>query len=165
MSATRDFVISRVFDASRELVFKAWTDPARMAKWWGPRVMTTPVCELDARPGGAYRVVMRAPDGTDYPITGVYREVAPPERLVLTMDCREHPAAWHDLVKPNRRPDETNPAGELLTTVTFEDVAGKTKLTVRVTFQSDEIGDAMLKMGMNEGWSQSLDRLAELTQS
>ncbi len=82
----RDFVITRVFDAPPELVFKAWTDPKHMARWWGPRIMTTPVCEMDVRPGGAYRIVMHAPDGSDYPITGVYREVTPPRRLVMTMD-------------------------------------------------------------------------------
>lgn len=157
-----DFVISRVFDAPRALVFEAWTNPRQMAQWWGPREFTNPVCDLDVRVGGAYRIVMRGVDGVDYPITGVYREVVKPERLVLTMDVSEHPAAWHDMVKPNRRKDETNPAGLMLTTVTFDDLNGKTKLTVRTRFESTAIRDAMLKMGMTEGWSQSLDRLSEL---
>ena len=157
----REFVISRVLVAPPEMVFNAWTDAKHMTQWWGPRSFTNPVCELDARPGGAYRIVMRALDGDEYPIKGVYCEVVKPERLVMTMDCSEHPAEWHDLVKPNRRKEETNPAGEILSTVTFEELDGKTKLTVRIRFDSTAIRDAMLKMGMNEGWSQSLDRLAE----
>lgn len=157
-----DFVIQRVFDAPRELVFAAWTDPVHLSKWWGPHAFTIPVCQLDLRPGGAYRIVMRHTDGVDYPIKGVFREIIRPQRLVMTMDVSEHPPQWHDLVKPNRAKDDTNPAGELLTTVTFDDLGGKTKLTIRQQFQSKAVADAMKKMGMNEGWSQSLDRLREL---
>ncbi|HXB03070.1 MAG TPA: SRPBCC domain-containing protein [Opitutaceae bacterium] len=160
--ADRVFVISRMFDAPRELVWKAWTEPKHMAQWWGPSSFTTPVCELDVRPGGAYRIVMRGADGVDYPITGVYREIVPPARLVMTMDCTEHPAAWHDMVKPDRKKGEKNPAGEMLQTVTFESFDGKTKLTIRICLETAAIRDAMVKMGMNEGWSLSLDRLAEL---
>jgi uncharacterized protein YndB with AHSA1/START domain len=158
----QDFVISRVFDAPRALVWRTWTEPKQLARWWGPKAVTNPVCQLDVRPGGAHRIVMRMPDGIEYPISGVYREVVPPERLVMTMDCAEHPEAWHDQIKPNRGPGEKNPAGVLLQTITFEDLGGKTKLTVRTKFQSLAIRDAMLKMGMNEGWSQSLDRLSTL---
>ena len=156
------FVIARTFDAPRELVWEAWTNPQHVANWWGPRFFDNSICDLDVRQGGAYRIVMRGPDGTEYPITGVYREVVKPERLVLTMDVSGHPAAWHDMVKPDRTEDETNPAGEMLTTVIFEDLDGKTKLTVQTRFGSTTIRDAMLKMGMTEGWSQSLDRLTEL---
>ena len=156
-----EFVIARVLDAPRELVYQAWTDPKHLARWWGPHTVTNPVCELDVRPGGAYRIVTRMPDGVDYPITGAYVEIVPPERLVMTMDCAEHPDAWHDMVKPGRRKEERNPAGEMLHTVTFEALGGKTKLTVRTRFVSAEVRDAMVKMGMNEGWSQSLERLAK----
>jgi uncharacterized protein YndB with AHSA1/START domain len=159
--AASEFVISRVFDAPRELVFKMWTDPKHMAKWFGPRSFTNPTCELNPHKGGAHRVVMRSPDGVDYPVKGVYWEVVEAERIVMTQDCSEHPPGWHDLVDPNRPKDNSNPAGILLTTVTFEDVSGKTKLTVRTRFETAAIRDAMLKMGMTEGWSQTLDRLAE----
>jgi len=142
-------------------VFKAWTKPEHMMRWWGPHSFTNPVCEMDVRPGGAHRIVMRSPEGVEYPLKGVYREVVEPERLVMTIDCSEHPAEWHDLVNPSREEGEGNPAGEMLSTVTFEDLDGKTKLTVRTRFDSVAIRDAMLKMGMTEGWSQSLDRLAE----
>ena len=156
-----EFVITRVFDAPRELVWKAWTDPKHMAQWWGPRGFTNPVCEMDVQPGRAYRIVMRSPDGVEYPIKGAYREIVEPERLVMTMDCSEHPDAWHDLVNPNHKKAEGNPAWEMVSTATFEAIEGKTKLTVRTRFESAAIREAMLKMGMTEGWSQSLDRLAE----
>ena len=131
-----------------------------MAQWWGPHTFTNPVCDMDVRPGGAYRIVMRAPDGVDYPLKGVFREVARPERFAMTMDCSEHPDAWHDLVKPNRPKEERNPAGEMLCTVTFDENAGKTKVAIRIRFASAGLREAMVKMGMNEGWSESLDRLA-----
>lgn len=159
----REFVISRVFNAPRELVWRAWTDPKHMAKWWGPRAFTNPICEMDVRPGGAYRIVMRSPEGAEYPLKGVFKETIQSEKLVLTMDASGHPAEWHDMINPHRRKGE-NAAGELLQIVTFEDIGGQTRLTIRTRFESTAIRDAMVKMGMNEGWSQSLERLAgELT--
>jgi uncharacterized protein YndB with AHSA1/START domain len=80
----------------------------------------------------------------------------------MTLDCAEHPEAWHDMVKPGRGPDERNPAGELVQTVTFEDLGGSTRVSIRTRFETVAIRDAMVKMGMNEGWSQSLERLAAL---
>jgi uncharacterized protein YndB with AHSA1/START domain len=156
-----EFVITRVFDAPRELVYRMWVEPEHLARWWGPRMMKTPVCQIDVRPGGAYRIVMRTPDATDYPITGKFVEVSAPHRLVLTMDCTEHPAAWHDMVKPDRKKGEDNPAGIMHTTVTFEESGGKTTMTVRTKFASRPIAESMKKMGMREGWSESLDRLTE----
>lgn len=162
-AAADEFVLTRVIDAPRELVFDAWTDPQKLALWWGPRIMKTPVCEIDLRIGGAYRVVMRAPDGTNYPLTGVYREIDRPRRLAMTMDCSEHPKAWHDMVKPNRAAGDDNPAGIMQGTFTFEEQGGKTLLTIRMRMASAAIRDSMVTMGMNEGWKESLERLAELT--
>ena len=76
--------IRRTFDAPRALVWRAWTDPKMMAQWFGPRMFTTPVCELDVRVGGALRIVMRGPDGSEYPMKGIFTEVVPEERLVFT---------------------------------------------------------------------------------
>ncbi|HSY27330.1 MAG TPA: SRPBCC family protein [Burkholderiaceae bacterium] len=157
-----DFVISRLLDAPRELVFKAWTDPVHMARWWGPKMFSAPICEMDVRPGGSHRIVMRSPDGEDYPIKGYFREVVEPERIVMTMDCSEHPAAWHDMVNPNRAPGDDNPAGEMISTITFEAHDSKTLLTIRVRLKTPAIRNAMVKMGMNEGWGMSLDKLEEL---
>src|SRR6267378_4035150 len=83
-AAERELVLTRIIDAPRELVFRMWTDAVHLAKWWGPRDFTNPVCEIDFRPGGALRFVMRAPNGTDYPMGGVFREIIEPERLVFT---------------------------------------------------------------------------------
>jgi uncharacterized protein YndB with AHSA1/START domain len=82
-SNEREVVITRIFDAPRALVFQAWTDPKQMAQWWGPHGMSNPICEMDVRPGGAYRIVMRNPNGVDYPMKGVYREVVKACRLAL----------------------------------------------------------------------------------
>jgi uncharacterized protein YndB with AHSA1/START domain len=146
--ADRDFVISRVLDAPRALVWRAWTEPARMAEWWGPKTFTSPVCDMDVRPGGAWRIVMRFPDGTDYPLKGVYRQVVAPERLVMSMDLSEHPDAWHDRVNPNRDRSKGRSALNPLCTVTFEEEGGKTKLTIAMSFATASLRDAMVNMGM-----------------
>jgi uncharacterized protein YndB with AHSA1/START domain len=163
-----DFVISRVFDAPRELVFEAWTEAKYMRRWWGPRTVTNPVCEMDVRPGGAYRITMRMPDGSEYPITGVFKEVVRPERLVMTLEGSGHPKEWHDKVlascaeQGSRGYDEKNPVGDVLCIITFEKLGEKTKVTVRQRFISAAIRNAMVKLGMDEGWMESLDKLAEL---
>ena len=152
----RSVVITRLFDAPRELVWRAWTEPEHMAQWFGPKVFHNPVCEVDLRVGGAWRIVMRAPDGTDYPLKGVYREIVKPERIVSSIDLAEHPGSWHAMVNPGREPLE------LSWTVTFEDFAGKTRLSVRTDFSTTTLRDAFVKMGMGEGWSESFDKLADL---
>src|SRR5437016_584736 len=82
-SNKREVVITRIFDAPRELVFKAWTDPKHMAQWWSPKWFTNPVCELDVRPGGAILIHMAGPDGVVYPMKGVFQEIVAPQRLVF----------------------------------------------------------------------------------
>jgi uncharacterized protein YndB with AHSA1/START domain len=134
-----EMILTRVFDAPRELVWKLWTEPEHIRKWWGPKGFTLPGCEMDFRSGGRYRFVMRGPDGQDAPFHGVYREIVRNERIVFT-------AILDNL-----------PGHELLTTVTFADEAGKTKLTVRQTTPPGEAG-----RGQNQGWSETLERLADL---
>jgi len=162
MPAADEIVLTRHFEASREKLFQAWTDETILANWWAPHIFTNPVCILDVRPGGTYRIVMRSPEGIDYPLKGVYQEVLKPEHLVMTMDCSEHPADWHDVVKPDRNPDETNPAGEMLLTISFMEKDGQTTLIIRTRFQSTSIRKAFTRMGMNDGWNESLDSLAAL---
>jgi uncharacterized protein YndB with AHSA1/START domain len=161
VGSERDCVITRTFDAPRTLVFKAWTDPKHMAQWWGPDGFTNPVCELDVRPGGAWRIVMRAPNGEEHPAKGIYREVVPPERLVFTIDHSELSDQWHALVNPGRDKSKDKPALEGISTVTFDEQDGKTTVTIRTRFESVEILEAFAKMGMAQGWSQSLERLAQ----
>lgn len=155
----RDFSIAREFDFPRELVFKAWSEPKHFAAWWGPCSFTNPVCEIDFKAGGAYRITMRSPEGVDYPIKGIYREIVRPERLVMTIDCSEHPAEWHDMTNPDR--DRSKPPQlDALQTVTFEDLGGRTRLSIHTRFETAALRDRMVKMGMTEGWSGSLDKLA-----
>jgi uncharacterized protein YndB with AHSA1/START domain len=142
----QELVITRVFDAPRELLFKAWTDPKLVAIWWGPHRFTNPVCELDARPGGAIRIHMRGPDGTVYPMTGVYKEIVEPERIVFTSAALDE--AGH-------------PMFELLTTVTFAEQGGKTKQILRACVIMRTAKAAPYLAGMEAGWTQSLERLAE----
>jgi uncharacterized protein YndB with AHSA1/START domain len=146
-SAKREIVIARVFDAPRDLVFKAWIDAKQMAQWWGPQGFTNPVCELDVRPGGAIRIDMRGPDGIVYPMTGTFREIVEPERLVFTAMAEDK---------------DGNPLLEAHTTVTFEELGGKTKLTVHARAVGIAPIAAQMLEGMEAGWTQSLERLAAL---
>jgi uncharacterized protein YndB with AHSA1/START domain len=143
----RELVLTRLIDAPRDLVFRAWTDPRHLAQWWGPHGFTNPVCEVDLRPGGALRIEMRGPDGAVYPLRGVFREVVAPERLVFTNDALD--AAGQPLI-------------EGITTVTFAEQDGKTLLTVRDHILKAAPGAADALAGMDEGWNQSLDRLVAL---
>jgi len=140
----QELVLTRVFDAPRELVFKVWTDPKHVAQWWGPQGFTNPVCELDLRPGGAIRIHMRGPDGTVYPMTGVYQEVVQPERLVFTIAVLDA---------------NGNPMFEVLTTVTFAKQSGKTKQILRARVIKRTAQAAPYLAGMEAGWTQMLDRL------
>jgi len=142
----RELVITRVFDAPRALVFKVWTDPKHLAQWWGPKGFTNPVCEVDARVGGAWRIVMRSPDGVEYPGGGVYREIVEPERLVFTNIATD---------------TEGNPLLDGLTTVTFAEHGSKTKLTLQTRAVALVAAAAAALEGMEAGWTQSLERLAE----
>jgi uncharacterized protein YndB with AHSA1/START domain len=141
-----ELVITRVYHAPRQLVFKAWTDAERLKRWWGPNGFTNVVCELDPRPGGIVRIHMRAPDGTVYPNEGVVQEIVPPEKLVLVMGVRDQ---------------QGNIILEGVSTVTFTEQAGKTTLALRarITKATTEVA-AMHIRGMEQGWSQSLDHLA-----
>jgi len=140
----QELVLTRVIDAPRELVFKAWTDPKHVAQWWGPRGFSNPVCELDLRPGGAIRIHMRGPDGTVYPMTGVYQEIVEPERLVFTSAALD---------------EKGHPMFEVLTTVTFAEQGGKTKQTMRARVIKITPQAAPYIAGMEQGWTQSLERL------
>lgn len=141
-AAELQLVVSRLIAAPRALVFKAWTEPGHVARWWGPQGFVTTYCKMDIRPGGAFRFCMRSPAGTDHWKRGVYREIVAPERIVFTF-------AWEDA--------DGNPGHELLTTVTFAEHAGGTMLTLRqAVFQSAEACDSH-----RGGWTSCLERFAE----
>lgn len=142
----REIVMTRVFDAPRRLVFDALTKPELLKRWmYGPDGYSLPVCEIDLKAGAAFRFVWRGPDGTDMGMRGVYREIAPPGRIV-------HMELF----------DEDWTGGETLVTTVLTEQGGKTTLTMTVLYQSREARDAVLKTGMVQGVAASYDRLAEL---
>ncbi len=145
----REIAMSRVFDAPRHLVFEAWTKPELVKRWlYGPDDWRLAVCEMDLRVGGATRFVWRDGDGKEMGMSGVFREIAPPDRLVFT-------EIW----------DEDWTGGEALNTIIFTEHTGKTTLTQTVLYSSREARDGALKTGMEHGAAVSYDRLAELLKS
>jgi uncharacterized protein YndB with AHSA1/START domain len=143
----REIVMTRAFDAPRELVFEAWTDPRHVREWWGGRDATILACEADVRPGGTWRYVTTSGDGTAVPFNGVYREVTPPERLVYT--------EMYDVEPFNQGDPAVN-------TVTFAERGGTTLMTCVTVYPSKDVRDAVIQSGMESGAVASMDCLAEL---
>ena len=144
LPSDREILITREFDAPRELVFKAMTDPDLIPRWWGPRGYTTTVDKMDVRPGGAWRFINGIPGGEESAFRGEYREIVPPERIVQTFEWE--PMAGHIS-------DET---------ATFTERDGRTLLTNRTVFASKEDRDGMIQSGMEKGLAETHDRFAEL---
>jgi uncharacterized protein YndB with AHSA1/START domain len=141
-TSDREIVVTRVYDAPRELVWQAWTDREQVAQWWGPNGFTTTIHEMDLRPGGVWRFIMHGPDGADYNNKVAFIEVLAPERLLY---------------------DHGGDEGEVefRVTVTFDDEGGKTRLTMRSVFPSREERDRVIEeFGALEGANQTLERLA-----
>ncbi|MFC9709069.1 SRPBCC domain-containing protein [Paenibacillus sp. NPDC056933] len=147
----REFTLERVFDAPRELVFKAFTEPEHVSRWWAPGPFTIPVCNIDLRPGGIWHYCMESPEGNRHWSRAVYQEIVEPERIVYTggfADEKANPVAGQP---------------EHLATVTFTEQERKTKLTVQIAFGSAEELKTTLKLGMKEGLSMTINgKLAEL---
>jgi len=138
----RVLVIERSFDAPRALVFKAWSEPEHLVRWWGPAGYTLPSCELDCRPGGVFRCVMRSPEGNETRLQCEFREVSAPERLVFTW-------AWLD--------EDGTLKHETLVTLNFEEQGEKTKLTLH-----QEVFESVSARDMHEGgWTGCLDSLGD----
>ena len=142
----REVTLTRIFDAPRSLVFKVWTDPNHLQRWFGPQIFTNPVCEVDLRVGGKWRIVMRAPNGDEFPAVGVYKEIVDPERLVFTNNAIDK---------------DGNIIIEGFTTVTFMEDNGKTRLTLKTRGTARVDYAAAYLQGMEAGWNQSLEKLAE----
>jgi uncharacterized protein YndB with AHSA1/START domain len=144
----RELVLTRLIDAPREKLFRAWTEPKLVKQWFAPLPWTTSAAEIDLRPGGASLIVMRDPDGNEFPNPGIYLEVVKNERLVFTDAFTR---AW----EPSEKPFMT-------AIVTFEDEGGKTRYTARVRHWTVADREAHEKMGFHEGWGQCADQLAAL---
>ena len=144
----RDLLLTRLIDAPREKLYRAWTEPDLLKQWFAPLPYTTPVAELDVRPGGSSLIVMRGPDGGDMPLKGVYLEVVQNERLVFT---DAYTKAW----EPSDKPFMT-------VIVTFENEQGKTRYTARVRHWTVADREAHEKMGLHQGWGKCIDQLSAL---
>ena len=150
----REIIIARIFDAPRELVWRAWTDPRIVKRWWGPKGFTTPVCEIDLQIGGRYLYCMRSPEGKDYWGTGVYREIVPLERVISTDSFADEKG---NVVPATHYGMSADFPLEMLVTVKFEESEGKT----RVTLHHLGIPPGADSDGARQGWNESLDKLAE----
>ena len=148
MPADRELTLTRLIDAPREKLYRAWTDPTLLKQWFAPLPYTTPVAELDVRPGGSAFIVMRGPDGKDLPNHGVYLEVVPNQRLVST---DAYTQAWEPSEKPFMN-----------LILTFEDEGGKTRYTARVCHWTVADREAHEKMGFHQGWGICADQLTAL---
>lgn len=145
-TADREIVLTRVFNAPRELVWQAMVDPQRVVQWWGPRGFTTTIEKMDVRPGGVWKHVMHGPDGTDYPNSSVFKEVVKPERIVYS----------HGGGK------QGGPGAHFVATWSFEALGGKTRLTLHMVFPTALDRDTVVKeYGAVEGGKQTLERLGE----
>jgi uncharacterized protein YndB with AHSA1/START domain len=144
----RELVLTRLIDAPRDKLFRAWTDSALLKQWFAPLPWTTPVAELDLRPGGGTLVVMRDPLGNDFPNRGIYLEIVPNERLVMT---DAYLAGWEPVPEPF-----------MTVILTFEPEGGKTRYTARVRHWTVAARETHEKMGFHKGWGQCADQLAAL---
>ena len=147
LPSEREIAFTRVFERPQDVLFRAWTRPEHMRHWWGCDGSSLTVCEVDLRVGGEWRIVMRMPDGSDHPFRGVYREIVPNLHLVYS-ECYDVPQIG---------------SPEWLTTVTFKEYEGKTRLTHTIRHASREARDGHLQAGMEAGTIQTLRRLDDHT--
>jgi len=146
-TALKEMRLTRIINAPREMVSRAWLDPEQLKKWWGPKGFTNPVCEVDARPGGNILIHMKAPDGVVYPMDGEFHEIEEAEKIIFTSAALDK---------------NGNRLFEVLNTVIFTEEEGKTKLSLHAVVSNITDEGRPYLDGMNEGWNQSIDRLVEL---
>jgi uncharacterized protein YndB with AHSA1/START domain len=154
-----EVVIRRVFDAPRERVFKAWTDPEHFRRWWGPRDFTTPFVNIDPRPGGTIHFCMRSPEGRELWGGGVYREIDEPARIVVSDYFADEEG---NVVPATHYGFSSEWPLETMITITFEENAGKTTMTLRHSMGGVPAAD---REGADQGWKESFDRLADYLRS
>lgn len=148
-SSDRELILNRLIPAPREKIYRAWTEAELIKQWFTPRPWTTPVVEVDVRPGGSNFILMRGPDGSEFPNRGIYLEVVPNERLVFT---DAYTSAW-----------EPSPKPFMTVVLTFEDAGeGRTNYTARVRHWTAADREAHEKMGFHPGWNKATDQLVAL---
>jgi len=165
-----DFVMIREFDAPPELIWRAWTDPDLLARWWGPEGFTNHECVVEPRIGGRWQVIMRGPEGTefdkDYPIKSTIVELDPPHRLVAAGGSEEYPDDWMEQYNSFMAADEQNSSVDIVMELTLEALpGGRTRQTMRQTFKSAQARDAAMKMGAEQGWNGSFVKLDGLLET
>lgn len=143
-----DLSLTRIVDLPRERLWQAWTSPEHVKKWWAPAPLITLECEMDLEPGGAFRTVMQAPDGTRYPVEGCFLEIVPCSRLVFT-------DALDAGFRPAREPFFT-------AVITLEDLGGRTRYTARALHRTPADRRKHEDMGFHQGWGKCLDQLVEV---
>lgn len=143
----RELYISRFYPVSRQQVFRAWTDPKQVSRWWGPKDFTNPVCEIEPRVGGKLRITMRGPDGTDYPMQGIVTDFRANERFVFDYEALD--AAGKPVLQGR-------------VTVLFTEEDGKTRVSLSTYAEGLGLDAADKLEGMETGWNQSLDRFARI---
>jgi uncharacterized protein YndB with AHSA1/START domain len=159
----RELVITRIFNAPKELVFKVWTEPEHIKNWWGPKPFTAPRAEVDLRVGGEYLYVMRTPEGQDLPpFQGKFIEVVPNEKIVFSIDAFHQAEVWKARIGHKVGPDVDFSTLQSFVTVLFE-VAGdnKTRLTFTQRFFNNDVRDAIVEQGAALGWISSLQKFAD----
>ncbi|HEY1384477.1 MAG TPA: SRPBCC family protein [Dongiaceae bacterium] len=149
--ADRELVLTRLIDAPRETLFRCWTEPALIKQWFAPLPWTTPHAEMDVRPGGSSLVIMRGPDGNEFPNPGVILEVVKNEKLVFT---DAYTKTWEPSAKPF-----------MTAIITFADEGGKTRYTARVLHWTAADRKAHEDMGFHQGWGICTDQLAALAKT
>jgi uncharacterized protein YndB with AHSA1/START domain len=154
VKSTNELLLTRIFDAPRNLVWKAWTEPERFMRWWGPKGFTSPVCKIDLRVGGKYLNCMRSPGGQDFWSTGVYREIVPMKRIVCTDSFADEKG---NVVPASNYGMQGEWPLELIVKVTFEEKGGKTRMTLR----HEGIPAGTMSDNTRAGWNESFDKLAE----
>ncbi len=158
VNETERMVVTRVFDAPRELVWKAWTDPKYVMQWWGPKGFTAPVCQIDFRVGGKFLCCMRAPDGQEGWNAGEYHEIVPYEKIVSSMYFSDSKG---NKVDPSQYGIDHEAAEDVHDVILFEDIGnGQTKLT----FIGNELMESAKESGQLEGWNEILDKLAAVVE-
>ena len=150
-AAGHDLVVSRIFEAPVALVYRMWSASEHVARWWGPAGFTAPVCEFEPRVGAPWRIDMRAADGTVYPCRGEFLEVVENERIVFSDIVPEGESAW-----------QADPPPNCVQIITFEDLGGRTRLTVTMRMATEAERAAMAQQGVESGWQSSLERLADM---